>query len=120
MAIDYNSPAFQRSLLRAKAMQGTNALINTENLTQEFANQQQQMQLAFEQMGLRKYLFDKELELARKELKMDKRFFNKKLRNEEKELFYGLIGGLGTSAMAALEGRRRRKEKKKLARMISA
>lgn len=125
MAINYQDPRFQRRLLEAQAKKGTSAMVSTRKLTEEFAKQEQDVHMQFQKMGIRKYIADKELDLRHKSLMLDEKFlaandklFKQGMANKEDELFYGLVGGLGTSIFAALEGRRRREEKKKTARMI--
>jgi hypothetical protein len=118
MAINYQDPRFQRQLLEAQAKKGTGAMIDTAGITAEFAGQQQAVHNQFAQMGLRKYLFEQELKLDESKLAFNRKMFDQELAAKGDELFFGLVGGLGTSVVAALEGRRRRIEKQKTARMI--
>jgi hypothetical protein len=118
MAINFKDPRFQKQLLAANANRGNKALFSTADITKEWVDNQMRLSLQMERMGLRKYLAERDLKLDEQRLAFQQDVFKTQMKMKEDELFYGLVGGLGTSVFAALEGRRRRKEKEKTARMI--
>jgi hypothetical protein len=114
MAINYQDPRFQRALLNLQATKGRAGVTDTAGLTSQFAAQQQGVHNAFTRMGIDREIQEARLGLAHQGLAWDAKMFKRKMQAQEDELKFGLIGGLGTSIFAGLEGRRRRKETEKL------
>lgn len=110
MAINYRDPRYQEAVLAAHGRPGTNIPGAMQAITSAFAEQQQGVQNRFSRLFTNRRRFNANLRLANKKLSFRKKMHEQALKDARDASNLGIISGLGTSLIAGLIGRQRRKK----------
>lgn len=120
MAINYRDPRFQGALLSAASRPTANVPGAAAGITSAFAGQQQQVLTKFSELGTQRRRFDANLKIAQDKLAFERKLHKQSLKDARDASNLGIISGLGTSVIAGLMGRSRRKKTEAAAERQSA